>query len=167
VAVHEIAKPGGVWCPHARPGAGCAIYGSHPNACRSFVCAWLENPELDESWKPEACGFVLRTEDDGRRLCIDVDAARPDAWREAPFHEALKAWAFDRLRRGGHAVVYVEDKVIALFPEEELDLGRLAQGDALIAGYKIEGATRRPMAVIARADGSRETVTGGTYAHAG
>ena len=120
VAAHEIAKPAGTWCPHARPGAGCAIYGAHPQACRKFNCAWLEIPELDDAWKPEACGFVIYSEDEGRGPC--TDAARPDAWRAAPFHEALKAWAFDRLRRGGHAVVYVEDKVIALFPEEELDL---------------------------------------------
>src|SRR6185503_15460450 len=93
VAVASLDKPAGQWCVHARPGKGCATYGSHPDDCRSFMCQWLLRPELDATWKPERCGFAISLVEPGNRMAVMVDPNKPDAWRRAPFYQTIKDWA--------------------------------------------------------------------------
>jgi hypothetical protein len=40
LAVHELDKEAGTWCPHVLA-KGCGIYESRPGSCRTFVCLWL------------------------------------------------------------------------------------------------------------------------------
>src|SRR4051812_20869929 len=41
VGVAEIAKPGGVWCPHCVSGRRCTIYPTRYASCRTFYCEWM------------------------------------------------------------------------------------------------------------------------------
>jgi len=58
--IRELAKPPGQWCPHCRPGRGCAIYESRPEECRTFGCLWLAGYGPDRI-RPDRSRVVLGT----------------------------------------------------------------------------------------------------------
>ena len=55
----EFAKPAGVTCHHCTP-TGCGIYQTRYAICRGFQCGWLLLPVLDESWRPDRSGILIR-----------------------------------------------------------------------------------------------------------
>jgi len=57
--ITEFAKPAGVTCQHCTA-AGCGIYETRYDICRSFLCGWLLLPGLDESWRPDRSGILIR-----------------------------------------------------------------------------------------------------------
>jgi hypothetical protein len=123
VAVDDLNKPAHQWCVHAVPRKGCAIYGSHPVVCQTWKCGWQTMPQLDASWKPERCGFILRSEVEGLLFIVDVDPAKPDAWRREPFYRTIKHWARESDPKRRQVVVFVGRRVIGLFPNDEIDAG--------------------------------------------
>ena len=163
VEVESLAKPAGTWCVHTGPGKVCGIHGSHPWDCRKFACGWLQRPEIPDNWKPDACHFILRSQMDGQRLAIDVDSDFPDAWRAEPFHGRIKQLSQAIWHDAGYVVVYVAAQVIAIFPEEDLDLGDYAAGDSLSLGYEYQGARRKPVVQIQSAGGASRTVVGTAF----
>ena len=93
MGVTALAKPAAKWCVHFRRSTGCGIYDTRPEDCRVFNCLWLLTDALDESWKPAVAGFVLHSEDGGRRLIVESDPARPHDWRREPYQAQLRRWA--------------------------------------------------------------------------
>lgn len=93
MGVRALSKPAGRWCRHFGRAKGCAIYADRPSDCRLFNCLWLLTEALNEDWKPTVSGFVLHSEDGGRRLIVECDAARPHDWRRPPYEARLRAWA--------------------------------------------------------------------------
>ena len=93
MGVSSLAKPPAKWCVHFRRASGCGIYEDRPHDCRVFNCTWLLSDALDGTWKPSIAGFVLHTEQAGKRLIVECDAARPHDWKREPYQSALRGWA--------------------------------------------------------------------------
>jgi len=53
----QLKKKEGVPCEHLC-GAGCGIYRTRPNVCRSFECNWLELEGTEESYRPDNSGLL-------------------------------------------------------------------------------------------------------------
>ena len=160
VAVVSLKKPAGQWCQHAVLGRGCRIYGAHPDDCKVFKCGWLETPEIGDEWKPDKCKMVVRAELDGLRLCVDVDPTSPTVWRREPYYSQIKTWSRGIWQEAGHVVVYVGEKAIAIFPEEDLEVGPVLTGEEMYVGYQANAQQRRPVARVSKSDGTRVEVRG-------
>jgi hypothetical protein len=158
LTIEALAKPPGQWCPHVVAGRGCGIHGRHPQECQVFRCAWLDTPELDETWKPEASGMVLRSELEGRRLCIDVDPARPNAWRDPPYYPQIKTWSQVAAHGVGEVVVLVDLSVTVVFPEADVAVGQVDVGDQLWVSYRQIPGGRQPWVRLIKPDGTAREV---------
>jgi hypothetical protein len=53
-----LKKPRTTLCPYWK--AGCTIYDTRPDVCRSFFCLWRFAPSLDDWWRPDRCGVIIR-----------------------------------------------------------------------------------------------------------
>ncbi len=76
MAIEQLAKPAGSWCPHCKPGRGCLVYADRPAECQNFSCLWRVDDRLDQRWKPGKSKFVLTTSEDG--IEIRCDPGFPD-----------------------------------------------------------------------------------------
>lgn len=133
MAIAELGKPGGVWCPHCPTRKSCAIYPQRPKECRTFLCGYLTLERLGEEWKPNKSKIVLIAESPNR-IAAMVDPSRPDAWRKEPFYSALKAWAKAAVPHRGQVVVYIGDHVLVVFPDREVDLGLMKPDHRIVTG---------------------------------
>jgi hypothetical protein len=163
VAVESLSKPAYTPCVHACADGGCGIYGSHPADCQAFRCGWLDFHDLGEAWRPSNCGFLIRVELEAKLLCIDVDLARPESWREPEFYNVIKEWSRMAWTKEGQVMVYVGLQAWAMFPEEDLYIGDYAPGEDLMVGYQRSKLHRRPIARLARHDGEVVEVVGELY----
>ena len=59
MAIKELKKPGGTWCPHWEKGTGCTIYGTRPQECKDFNCIWLVSKQPLPSLFPKKCKAVI------------------------------------------------------------------------------------------------------------
>src|SRR6185437_7109688 len=59
-----LRKVQGVLCVHCTPEQGCGIYQTRPDACRDWYCQWRRYAWLDDSWRPDRSGLLLRATDD-------------------------------------------------------------------------------------------------------
>lgn len=55
----DVQKPSGLLCRNC-VGGGCAIYETRYEVCRTFHCAWRQLANLDESWRPDRSGILIR-----------------------------------------------------------------------------------------------------------
>lgn len=87
-------------CQHCKK-SGCAIYEKRPeNPCRTFRCAWLDNPaEFPEDMRPDVSGVIVM---DGR------DWGEWEVLRAAPVGAEIPPETLERLR------VYTQQKDIPL-----------------------------------------------------
>ena len=133
MGIAELAKPAGAGCPHCVSGSHCSIYGGRPGSCRSFRCQWLANPTLPASLRPDRSGVVLTVSGEPERLWLiaNCEAADPLAWRRAPIYPWLKQQA--RLTWGSGAAVLANalNRFWLIAPEEDRDLGEIADGAAI------------------------------------
>jgi hypothetical protein len=136
VGVLEIAKPGGVWCPHCVSGKGCAIYQSRFVSCRTFYCLWMTEKGLGPEWKPDRAKFVLVKTEGGRHLSACVDPGYPSAWWRSPYYENLKQWAAEGLQKSPLHIVdaMIGDRHIVILPDREVDIGILAADEMIELG---------------------------------
>lgn len=148
VAVEDLAKPAHQWCIHNVPRKGCGIWGSHPEACKVWQCGWILMPHLDERWKPEKCGFVIRTRFQIQQLVIDVEPSKPNAWRQEPFFSEIHRWARKAPETGQQIVVCIGRRQIVIFPEEDIDVGELPIGQEAAQAYEHSGGLTRPVVLI-------------------
>ncbi|OKO67862.1 hypothetical protein AC630_39800 [Bradyrhizobium sp. AS23.2] len=142
MAIEALAKPANAWCPHCRPGRGCAIYAKRPDECAGFACLWLVNDLLDEGWKPSRSKLVLTTSDDG--IEIRCDPGSPNAWRREPYASDISAWAKEGEINDMTVVVIIGQRVILVTPDREFDLGIMEPDERIVReleGAKVVGAT--------------------------
>jgi len=133
IRVDAFAKAPGTWCSHCAPGSGgCTIYDSRPAECRDFYCAWLQSPSLGEEWRPSRCKLVLRVEADGKLIAVHVDPSDPAAWRREPYYRTLKQFAIKGADINQQVIVYIKNRVIAIFPNKEVEVGTMNPGDHLV-----------------------------------
>ena len=134
MGIVEMEKPRGVWCDHAVPGQGCAIYDQRPQSCRVFSCLWLLDPALGEEWKPEKSKLVIVPDNDNKATRVYVDSSSPDAWKREPYHRALLDFMQNGLLEGRLLFINVGNKNALLLPDAKdgwrlEDLGKLREGD--------------------------------------
>lgn len=58
----KLEKPTNQMCPHCQPGVGCEVYSSRPEPCSGWFCCWRMLEDLDDSWRPDRSGLVIRPE---------------------------------------------------------------------------------------------------------
>lgn len=56
----ELVKLPGVKCQHLAKTGGCSIYQSRPQTCRTWYCMWRYMPLLDEEWRPDMKGIMIK-----------------------------------------------------------------------------------------------------------
>ncbi len=143
MAIEALNKPVGQWCQHCTPGTGCKIYESRPSECRVFNCAYLVSPHIGEEWKPERSKIVLVIDEAGLRMSAYVDSQRPNAWKSEPYYSQLKQWSRNSLAKGGQVVASVNRHAYLIMPNEDIDLGILAEDDVVeITGERDVAGTR-------------------------
>lgn len=132
--VKEVSKPFGAPCKHLGPtafGPGCRIYEERPDACRHYVCFWLDGErrggdfKLPASLRPDRCKVVMGWPwgQDRETMFVYPYPGHPDAWKEDPVKERIQLI----LSRGGKVLVYVDSNhLIAL------------RGDTAILGTEAE-----------------------------
>jgi hypothetical protein len=110
-------KPRHDWCPHARPGTGCAIYRDRPQPCRDFLCRWLMDDTVPDYWYPARCKIIIDFAKDPLTMCFIVDPAYKHNWRKEPYFTDIKKWARYGIEGGGWATaVLIKDERIAIGP---------------------------------------------------
>ena len=142
MAIEELAKPVGTWCPHCKPGHGCRIYPDRPGECRSFSCLWLVNAHLDQHWKPSKSRFVLTTSEDG--IEVRCDPGFPDAWRKEPYRSEIRQWAISGETHDVTVVVVTGQKMILVTRDREFDLGVVQPDERIVReleGTEVVNAT--------------------------
>lgn len=132
LAIHELAKPGGTWCPKCKVGKGCTIYDDRPTACRKFLCGYLIGAQLSESWRPTRAKMVLAFDD--RHITVHVDPGSPSAWRNEPYYSDLKRWSSEVAAMRGNVYVAIGRRVIVVLPQGgETDLGIVAEDERILS----------------------------------
>jgi hypothetical protein len=137
VAVRALGKPAGKWCSHCQAGIGCTIYADRPEECADYECGYLVLPGLGPEWKPSLCRLILSREVSLNRLNVHVDPGRPLAWRKEPYYGRIKRWAEAAMTERGQVIIMLGDRIIAVLPDHETDLGFLAD-DEMIAIVEME-----------------------------
>jgi hypothetical protein len=138
--IEEFDKPAGVWCKHAAPGKGCAIYAERPGSCRAFFCLWMQDASFGAEWKPDRAKFVTYVQGNGVNLQIAVDPAFPNAWRKEPYYGRIKQWARDGAEDGRFVYVRIGPRLIAVLPDGERDLGPVDPNDDIFVARKRDAA---------------------------
>jgi hypothetical protein len=150
LTIEELGKPAGQWCPHCIQGRGCAIYADRPNECRGFQCGYLMWPALGEHWLPARSKLVVAFKPDGNEIVIHVDPGMPNAWRAEPYYSEIRNMA----AHGVYTIfVQIGRRVIAIFPDREVDLGVVAEDERI--AIQPEPGTGRLGAVKVKANDPR------------
>ncbi len=68
-----LRKMPDVPCQHIKAGGGCNIYSERPKGCKDWSCGWLKLPQLEDKWRPDVCGFLIRLDDE--RLIIQATSS--------------------------------------------------------------------------------------------
>jgi hypothetical protein len=89
--------------------------------------------ELGDEWRPTMAKMVVSPGADGKMI-VYVDPAFPNAWREEPYHGALKKLARESSDSKGQVVVYLKKRAIVVLPDKDVELGELAPGDHIAVG---------------------------------
>lgn len=157
--IPELEKKAGCDCSHISRHGGCGLWGIHPKTCQDFKCLWLKHSGLDARWRPDVCGFVLRVDEDGRTLWLDVDYRRPAHWRDAPYYAQIKDWSKAFKRGEGMVFVSGPEGVWVITPEEDLLLKNAPKGALIEAGYERTLFGVRPFARVIE-ETPKDPVTG-------
>jgi hypothetical protein len=121
--IDELDKPMGAWCNHFKAGAGCTVYGFHPQSCRNFQCLWLISPTMPDAVRPDRCKVVMTIDDGGARIIARADPADPTAWRREPIHAQLRRWAADSWFKGRTIWAMVGTRMWLITPDRDIDIG--------------------------------------------
>ena len=132
IAVIELDKPPGEWCPHCIKKGGCAIHATRPTGCRTFFCHWMTEQGLGAEWKPERSKLVL-VMGEGGHMTAFVDPGVPGAWRQAPYYETLKRWSVEasRAKPARLVMVRIGTRGFIVLPDREIDIGHVGPNEAI------------------------------------
>jgi hypothetical protein len=158
--IEPLEKPGNALCRHAAPGGGCTIYERRPGVCRAFNCFWRLLPHFSDEWKPDLCHFYVHQPNEST-LVVMVDPAYPDAWRAQPFYDQIKQWSLAVIDERGDVYVSIGDRLVAIFPEEDLEAGPSEADDTVAMAYIRENGKRRPTVARRRPDGEVRIIARG------
>ncbi|GLS92083.1 hypothetical protein GCM10007916_31530 [Psychromonas marina] len=61
----QFKKPADQVCTNLMAAGGCKIYQQRPSVCQAWYCAWRFMAQLDESWRPDRSGILLRSDENG------------------------------------------------------------------------------------------------------
>jgi hypothetical protein len=136
MAIDELAKRAGAWCPHCKPGQGCLIYPDRPGECRSFSCLWLIDERFGPHWKPSKSKLVLTTSADG--IEIRCDPGFPDAWRNDPFRSEIARLAAAGETHDVTVLVIAGQKMILVTADREFEVGAVQPYERIVR--EIEGS---------------------------
>lgn len=152
LGISEIQKPQGQWCQHCTVGEGCQIYETRPGECRTFNCAWLTDPGLNDEWAPKRSRLVVAHTN--TRIAVHCDPARPGAWRKPPFYQTIRNWAAAFVPRGGQVVVFEGLDAVAILPDREKPLGRVSLDQAIVSTRRdrVQGGTDYDVIVLQNDD---------------
>jgi len=142
MAIEELAKPAGRWCPHCRPGHGCLVYESRPSECRAYNCLWLIDDRFGAHWKPNKSKLVVTSSQDG--LEIRCDPGFPNAWRKEPYLSDIKKLATAGEAHDITVLVIVGDNMTLVTPDREFQLGAVGEDKRILRefeGTRFTGAT--------------------------
>jgi hypothetical protein len=153
LTIPEFGNPSGQWCPHCVKGRGCTIHSDRPNVCRAFYCGYLLSPELGEHWLPARSKLVVAFKPDGQEIVIHVDPGVPNAWRAEPYRSEIRGMASQAAGTAYTVFVQIGRRVIAVFPDREMDLGVVAEDERI--AIQTEAGTRRLGAVKVKVDDPR------------
>ncbi|MEA3033419.1 MAG: hypothetical protein QOH86_1435 [Sphingomonadales bacterium] len=157
--VDSLAKPSDEWCRHCAIGRGCSIYDSRPVECRHFHCGYLFWPHAGEHWFPGRSKMIIVSELEGTLLTIQVDPARPDAGRQAPYPADSRQWAAWGAPAGHQVRVFVGRRAIVIFPDRDVDLGILAEDERILVLRRPTPAGMHLEALKVKSDDPRIPVT--------
>ncbi len=146
--IPDLEKKAGHACFNTKGDGGCSVWGLHPQICQDFKCLWLKHDDMSGIWRPDHAGFVLRLEPNGTTLAVDVDPARPNAWRVAHYYEQLKIWSEVMPRNEGLVLVYAPEGLYVITPMEDLFLKAPKRGDILETGMEQSLFGPRPFARV-------------------
>ncbi len=155
MTIEELRKPNGQWCSHCVTGRGCAIYSDRPNECRRFQCGYLLSPALGEHWLPARSKLVVAFKPDGKEIVVHVDPGVPNAWRAEPYCSEIRNMAGNVARTGYTLFVQIGRRVIAVFPDREVDLGVVAEDERILIREEAGPGIKRRGAVKLKADDPR------------
>jgi hypothetical protein len=138
MAVEELAKPGGSWCPHCDKSSGCTVYAERPQSCRDFECVWLQSQSKPDPMpadaRPDRCKVVLDVAQHGKALIAHVDRDYPDAWRRGAIGRILSGFTAKR----GSLIVACGDHRHAFFPGRPPSSFKATIGESVkVAGMTI------------------------------
>jgi hypothetical protein len=119
--VKEVPKAFGEPCKHLGKtlfGRGCTVYADRPQACKNYVCLWLDSQRklddarMPENLRPDVCKVVMGWPwaEDRETLFVYPYPGHDTAWQKSPVSDHLRMI----LARGGKVVVVLEDKRIAI-----------------------------------------------------
>jgi hypothetical protein len=112
-------------------------------------------PALGEHWLPARSKLVVAFKPDSREIVVHVDPGVPSAWRAEPYYSEIRNMAGHVAGKAYTIFVQIGRRMIAVFPEREVDLGVVAE-DEMIAIQEVTGpGTRRRDAVKLKADDPR------------
>lgn len=137
--VDYFKKPAGQWCVHCVIGKGCGIYETRPKVCRSFLCLWMQNPNLGPEWKPDKSKMYLSLELSGERLAAHVDPATPGAWLREPYYSDLKRWSVQAAQNETQVSVYIGRHAIVILPDRDVDLGIVGEDELIVSTKEKRG----------------------------
>ena len=134
--VKDVPKAFGEPCKHIGNtlfGLGCQIYAERPDACKRYVCLWLDSQRrsdvesFPEHMRPDVSKVVLGWPwgEDRETLFVYPYPGHEDAWRKRPVSLYLQRI----LAKGGKVVIVMGEKRIAI------------KGDMAFAGTEDEFAT--------------------------
>ncbi len=146
--VEDFEKKAGHHCHHSGREGGCGIWGLHPKACQEFKCLWLRHDEMSGLWRPDTAGFVIRLENGGSTVILDVDPDRPAAWKQEPYYSQIKQWSEILPRGEGKVLVYAPDGLYVVSPMEDLRLPAPKKGETLETGMEMSLFGLRPYARV-------------------
>lgn len=127
--VASIDKPWGQWCPDCAIGVGCKIYPGRPHDCQVWLCAYLKNADVPDTWYPQACHMVIDDREGWVVAHVYVDPDYAEAWRTEPFYSDLKNDARDAFRERRWIAVHVGTRQFVILPDKDLDMGEIGDDE--------------------------------------
>ena len=61
----NFKKPADQACANLMEKGGCKIYNQRPSVCQDWYCAWRFMAQLDENWRPDRSGILVRSDENG------------------------------------------------------------------------------------------------------
>jgi len=139
LGIPETDSAKGDWCRHCQPGKGCTVYAERPARCAEFMCGWLAWDRVPDHWHPAKSRIVVVSEL-GFRLNFTVDPGAPGRWREAPYYQEIKAMAVMAFAENRQVLVTIGNKVVAMLPDREVELGAVSDDEMVITGRRPDGS---------------------------